>query len=53
LAVVGLLALLLRWWLRRRPGEEVILRTQLGTISRVRGMGKPAHMSTVGEHSSH
>ena len=44
LAAVGLLAFLLWWWLRR-PREEVILRTQLGTISRVRGIGGPAQVS--------
>jgi hypothetical protein len=52
-AVVGLLALLLWWCLRRHREEEVILRTQLGTISRVREKGKPAQMSTAGEYSSH
>lgn len=40
LAAASLLALLLWWWLRRQPEEEVILRTKLGTISRVRGIGK-------------
>ena len=40
LAAAGLLALLLWWWLRRQPEEEVILRTKLGTITRVRGIGK-------------
>jgi predicted flap endonuclease-1-like 5' DNA nuclease len=40
LAIGGLTAFLLWWWLRRRP-EEVILKTELGTISRVRGIGRP------------
>jgi hypothetical protein len=40
LAIGGLTALVLWWWLRRRP-EEVILKTELGTISRVRGIGRP------------
>ena len=49
LAGVGLLALLLWWWLRRCPQEEVILRTQLGTISRVRGIGGPVQVSDIEE----
>jgi predicted flap endonuclease-1-like 5' DNA nuclease len=40
LAVAGV-ALLVWWWLRRcRLEEEVILETEVGTISRVRGIGK-------------
>ncbi|GAB4526863.1 MAG: hypothetical protein Kow0063_01540 [Anaerolineae bacterium] len=43
LAVAGLVALLVWWWLRRcRLEEEVILTTELGTVSRVRGVGRPA-----------
>ena len=49
LAVAGLLALLLWWWLRRCPQEEVILRTKLGTISRVRGIGGPAQVRDIEE----
>jgi hypothetical protein len=49
LAAVGLLALLLWWWRRRHPREEVILRTQLGTISRVRGIGGPVQVSGIEE----
>jgi hypothetical protein len=41
LTLAGLMALLLWWWLRRRSEEEVILRTDLGTITRVRRIGKP------------
>jgi len=45
--IAGLTAFLLWWWLRRRP-EEVILRTKLGTITRVRGIGGlPAQPATV------
>jgi predicted flap endonuclease-1-like 5' DNA nuclease len=40
LVIGGLAALLLWWWLRRRP-EEVILRTELGTISRARRISRP------------
>jgi len=45
LAIAGMTAFLLWWWLRRRP-EEVILRTELGTISRVRKFGKPRVVSS-------
>jgi len=40
LVIGGVSTLLLWWWLRRRP-EEVILRTELGTISRARRISRP------------
>jgi hypothetical protein len=47
--VLGLLAFF-RWSrLRRRPEEEVILTTQLGTISRVRHFGQSRPISRQGE----
>jgi hypothetical protein len=48
-ALLGLLAFF-RWSrLRRRPEEEVILTTQLGTISRVRHFGQSGHTSHESE----
>lgn len=49
LAVAGV-ALLVWWWLRRcRLEEEVILTTELGTISRLRGIGKPLSSAAPSE----
>jgi len=39
--VIGGVAALLLWWWSRRRSEEVILRTELGTISRARRISRP------------